>query len=211
MRRRGFTLIEVLVVLTIMAIIAVMAWQGIDGISRARGISQQATERTLRLSAMMNQWELDLSQIEDRAIVPALAFDGRALRLSRRTEAGVQIVVWSLQEGTWMRWASPSMVRGAELQEIWMRSQQLQGTEPQQVKLLEGVRTWQVYFYRGTAWTNAQSTGDAAPAPEGANPGGGANPGSQPARQAPPSGVRLVIELPEGTLTRDVLVRAASA
>ena len=203
MRRRGFTLIEVLVVLTIMAIIAVMAWQGIDGISRARGISQQATERTLRLSAMMNQWELDLSQIEDRAIVPALAFDGRALRLSRRTEGGVQIVVWSLQEGTWMRWASPPMVRGAELQETWMRSQQLQGTEPQQVKLLEGVRTWQVYFYRGTAWTNAQSTGDAA-AP--ADPAASAT-----QRQAPPSGVRLVIELPEGTLTRDVLVRAASA
>ena len=56
---------------------------------------------------------------------------------------------------------------------------------------------------RGTAWTNAQSSGDAATPPDAA--------ASAPQRQAPPSGVRLVIELPEGTLTRDVLVRAASA
>ena len=137
---------------------------------------------------MMNQWELDLSQIEDRAIVPALAFDGRALQLSRRTEGGVQIVVWSLQEGTWMRWASPPMVRAPSCRETWMRSQQLQGTEPQQVKLLEGVRMAGVLLPRHRL-DECASTGDvAAPADPAA---------IAPQRQAPPSGVRLVIELPK--------------
>jgi general secretion pathway protein J len=37
---RGFTLIEVLVAMSVMAIMAVMAWQGVDGIVRARDASQ---------------------------------------------------------------------------------------------------------------------------------------------------------------------------
>ena len=36
MAQRGFTLVEVLVALLIMAVMATMAWQGVDGIVRAR-------------------------------------------------------------------------------------------------------------------------------------------------------------------------------
>ena len=90
-----------------------------------------------------------------------------------------------------------------------MRSQQLQGLEPQQVKLLEHVGSWQIYFYRGQGWSNAQSTGDVAPPqPLAAAPPTAAASAVQ--RQQLPTGVRLVIELPEGKLTRDVLLEAAS-
>ena len=44
-RARGFTLVEVLVALLVMAIMAVMAWQGVDGIARAREISGSRLER----------------------------------------------------------------------------------------------------------------------------------------------------------------------
>ena len=44
----GFTLVEVLVALALMAVLAGMAWQGLDGISRARTASQQRVEQTLR-------------------------------------------------------------------------------------------------------------------------------------------------------------------
>ena len=45
----GFTLVEVLVAMVVMALMAVMAWQGVDGITRSRGVSQARLEYTLRL------------------------------------------------------------------------------------------------------------------------------------------------------------------
>ena len=40
LRVRGFTLVEVLIAMSIMAIVAVMSWQGVDGIVRARDVTQ---------------------------------------------------------------------------------------------------------------------------------------------------------------------------
>ena len=80
---RGFTLVEVLVALSIMAVLATMAWQGIDGIVRARDISQTQVERSLRLNTVMAQWEQDLAALIDTGAVPALAFDGATRRAVR--------------------------------------------------------------------------------------------------------------------------------
>lgn len=198
-RRSGFTLVEVLVALLIMAVIAVLGWRGIDSMARTREVAQAASERTLRLATLVAQFEQDLLAVQDNRSVPALAFDGAALRLVRRTDTGLQVVVWSLREGVWRRWAGPSATRVQALQDSWMASQQLLGTEPAQIRLLEGVSGWQVYFFREGAWTNAQSTGDLAAAP--AQPASGA---AAPAREKLPQGVRLQIELPEGPLTRDI-------
>jgi general secretion pathway protein J len=193
--RRGFTLVEVLVALMIMAVLAAMAWQGIDGIARSRGTAQSRMEQTLRLTAVLAQWEHDLQAVHDTyGAVPALAFDGATLRLVRRAEGGVQIVAWSLRGGAWLRWAGPPVTRAAELQEQWMRSQQLLGNEPGQLRTLGGVGDWQLYCYRGNAWSNCQSSADVAP-----GPGGGT-----PPREVLPSAVRLVLTLPEGALTRAV-------
>jgi len=200
----GFTLVEVLVALMIMAVLSTMAWQGVDGMVRARDTSQEATERTLRLTTVMAQWEQDLASLYDNASVPAIAFDGANLRLSRTTPDGAQVVVWSLREGVWRRWASPSVKRAFELQQAWLMSQQLIGTEDQQVRLLDGATQWQLYFFRGNAWSNAQSSADTAPAP-------GAGPTAAPPRAALPTGVRLVLDFGDSRrLTRDLLVGPTS-
>ena len=81
----------------IMSILATMAWQGVDGIVRARDASERQLQQTLRLNTVVAQWEQDLSQLQETDVVPALAFDGVSLRLTRRTEAGLQLVVWSLR------------------------------------------------------------------------------------------------------------------
>ena len=202
-RAGGFTLVEVLVALLIMAILSTMAWQGVDGMVRARDASQAAAERTLRLTTVMAQWEQDLSSLYDSSNVPTLAFDGANLRLARFTPVGAQIVVWSLREGVWRRWASPSVTRSFELQQAWLMSQQLIGNEEQQVQLLEGATQWQLYFFRGNAWSNAQSSAGvpATPAPSPAQA-----PGLAP-RAALPNGVRLVLSFgDERRLTRDVML-----
>ena len=203
----GFTLVEVLVALLIMAVIAAMGWQGVSAMARAREIGTATSERVLRLSALVGQWEQDLAAVYDSPQVPGLSFDGASLRLVRRLDEGVAVVVWSLREGIWRRWASPVTTRQGDLQQAWLASQQLQGPEPGQLRLLDGVREWQVYFWRGQAWTNAQSSGDVqalqvTPAPLGTS--GGATPLVQSVKL--PTGVRLQIDLPEGRIQRDVML-----
>ena len=166
-RARGFTLVEVLVALLIMAVMAGIAWQGIDGIVRTRDTSGALVERTMRLNTVVTQWEQDLLALYDSPLVPALAFDGLSLRLTREAEGGVRVVTWSLRGSDWVRWTGPVTTRSADLQDAWVQSQQLLGTEAGTLRVLEGVTGWQVYFYRGNGWSNAQSSGDleAPPAP----------------------------------------------
>jgi len=203
---RGFTLAEVLVALALMALLASLSWQGIASVADAKRASDQRVNRTLRAGTVLAQWEQDLSQLHDTPLVPALAFDGATLRLVRRQEGGLQVVAWALREGRWMRWASPVVTRTGALQQAWISSQQLLGNEPNQLVLWDGIAAWQVYFYRGNAWSNAQSSGDVVPAAGSASAPG-------PARVQLPTGVRLVLSLAvtaEGqatpTLTRDLLL-----
>jgi general secretion pathway protein J len=197
MRARGFTLVEVLVALLILSVLSVMAWRGIDGMARARDGSQAQMEGTLRLNTVIAQWEQDLASIHDTDAVPALSFDGATVRLARTVPGGVQLVAWSLRGSQWLRWAGPVVQRSAALQESWLSSQQLLGNETGQLRLVDGVSEVQIYFYRGNGWSNAQSTGDMAPA--------SAAPGAQQ-RQVLPAGVRLVLTQHGRQLTRDVLL-----
>ena len=212
LKRRGFTLIEVLVALLIMAILAGLAWQGLDAMVRTRASTDAVMTSTLRLNTVMTQWEQDLAAVQDVRASPAISFDGQSLRLTRRVEGGVALVVWAVRGGVWQRWASPPLAKVADLREQWLRSQQLLGNEAGQTTLGEA-SAWQVYFYRGGSWTNAQSTGDldapreAVPPPP-VTPASGVAPSPAPTGEAPreqlPAAVRMVITLGSGTLTRDV-------
>ncbi len=231
-RQRGFTLIELLVALVVMAVLAALSWQGIDSMMRARETTQASLERTLRLSNVMLQWEQDLVSVVQtpQSVAPALTFDGASVRMLRRTEAGMQVVVWALREGALLRWASPATTRSAQLLEFWLQSLQLLGNEAGQLRAIEGLASVQVYFYRNNAWTNPQSTGDfSAPAPEvvippaagASGPSSGAVAGNPNVRVIPvapsrarlaelPAGVRLQLgfasEGEEIRLTRDVVM-----
>ena len=219
MRRRvtGFTLVEVLVALVVMAIMSLMAWQGVDGIVRARESNQTHLERTLRLETVISQWEQDLASLQDSNVVPALTCDGQSVRLTRRTDRGLQVVAWSLRpdtsNSTWQRWAGPAVTTTTALQESWLQTQQFQGNETGQLRALAGLDQWQVYFFQGNAWANCQSTGNVTTAPPAGAGSAAAASGvaATPLRQALPSGVRLVLAFApgsglSGSLVRDVLI-----
>lgn len=201
-RRRagGFTLIEVMVALVVMAVLAGLAWRGVDGMVRAREVSQSRMDRTDRLVTVITQWEQDLRSVHDDGpvfddgSVSAMSFDGRSLRLVRSHEGGVQVVAWMLAEGRWLRWAGPAVTREAELQEQWRQAQLLQGGEPGQVRLIDGVDGWQLYYFRDGQRTNPQSSADLVQPPAGG--------ASSPGRAKLPDGVELVLRLQDQTLTR---------
>ena len=237
-RRRcaGFTLVEVLVALLVMAILAGLSWQALGSVMRARDDSQARVDRTVRLATVLTQWEQDLLAVHDTEAVPALAFDGQTLRLTRRNEEGVQLVAWAVRNNQWQRWAGPTLVTTGALQEAWLRSQQLLGTEPGTVLLAEDASQWQIYFARDGQWSNSQSTGDlvavpqAAPPPpppaptpktDGDNPPPTGSPPPPPTppppagpsllREALPEAVRLQVTLGGQVLTRDIALGPAGS
>ena len=200
-RSAGFTLVEVLVAIVIMAIMSLLAWQGVDGIVRARDSNQVRLEQTLRLETVISQWEQDLASLQESTAVPALTCDGQTVRLTRRAEGGLQVVAWSLRpdnsNSMWQRWAGPAVTTTTALQESWLRTQQFQGQETGQLRALTGLDQSQVYFFQGNAWANCQSSGDVA--------------ASGVQRQVLPTGVRLVLAFApgsglNGSLVRDTLI-----
>ncbi|MBQ1762022.1 MAG: prepilin-type N-terminal cleavage/methylation domain-containing protein [Aquincola sp.] len=188
-RQHGFTLVEVMVAMFIMAVMAVMAWQGVDAIARSRTVAKASVDRTLRVGTVLAQWQADLRAVQPNQVVDPLNLTNQLARLIRSTDDGVQVVVWSLRGGRLLRWASPSTRLAGELQEYWLRSQQLLGTESAQLLMLDGVSGWQTYCSDGSpSLNNCEST-----------------------QEAMPVAVRLVLQFDgetAGTLTRDTALPA---
>ncbi|MFY9460303.1 prepilin-type N-terminal cleavage/methylation domain-containing protein [uncultured Aquabacterium sp.] len=172
--QRGFTLIEVLVALLILSVLAATASKGIDAISTARQVADGSLKQTLRVQSVMTQLDADLSQVIDTQIVMGMQFDGANLRLTRRTSAGVQVVVWTVRERRLLRWASPETSRVGDLQTHWRNSNQLQGREVGTLVALNGVDQWQVFCFRNGSLSNCQSTGNVVRTASGTDTGTGA-------------------------------------
>ena len=201
---RGFTLIEVLVSLLILSVLAASAWKGLDAISTARQVAEDNLQQTLRLQAVMTQFETDLAQVLDTQVTQGFQFDGAALRMTRRSPSGVQVVVWSLREGRWQRWVSAESTQVGGLQRAWQQSQQLLGRERGTLVALRGVAQWQVFCFRNGAMSNCQSSGDVVRGAAGADALSGL-------REHLPQAVRLQLVLGEGSgfqgkLSRDLML-----
>ena len=212
---KGFTLIELLVAISLMALMAVLSWRGLDGISRSQQRLQQHADEVLTLQATLTQWGTDLDALVSQPGVPGLDWDGRTLRIVRRSSAspgdGLVVVAWALRstgagQGQWLRWQSPPLADRSQLDLAWQKAGVWAQTPSTEDRLRE-VRTvpvdqWQVFYYRNNAWTNPLSSADRADASAAAATTAGAT------ALALPDGVRLVLTLSpgqavSGTLTRD--------
>ena len=209
-RSRGFTLVEVMVALLIMAILAALAFRGVEALVRAKDAALASTDRTLKMNTGMSQFEYDMSQVVDSKVLPRpIMFDGATLRVARRSPAGIQLVLWTLQDHRWQRWASPPYVHMTDLTDAWMRSQQWDSVSGSAVTVLANVDDFQVYVCNpatiatsGCSWNNVQSTQGAAAAPPVAVPPDAAV-SAVPVTSAQPNGIRIVLKVPEGEITRE--------
>ena len=220
-RARGFTLIELLVAVSVMALLAVLSWGAIDGMQRTQQVTQVRADELLRLQSALGQWMADLDAVEVTDELPALNFDGRVLRLTRRDSgetardsAGLRVVAWGRNSttGQWTRWQSPPLRQREELARAWQRSAQWgeQGALVPRASVVSGnggdaasddsvlalmpVGQWQLFFHRGETWGNPLSAV------------GNESTGGQVTSPLP-NGVRLVLTLPEGQVMAGTLVR----
>ena len=234
--QRGFTLIELLVALALMALMAAMSWRGLDGMVGAQKRLAQHSDEVLTLQTALAQWGADLDALAQQPNTPSIDWDGRALRLLRRGSQsageGLHVVAWSqrLVGGTthWLRWQSPALSTRAELQAAWNQAARWGQNPSDDDRRLEVRITplvgWQIFFYRGGAWTNPLSSADGSAPADGAAPApavaasGAPMPGlpagagiGDPTRGtvagATPDGVRLLLTLPPGQAVSGVLTR----
>jgi general secretion pathway protein J len=208
---RGFTLIELLVAIAVMALLSLVSWRGLDSMSRATTQNQQRADAVLTLQATLAQWGADLDATTALAQTRPIDWDGRVLRLTRRssdpTAPAVLVVAWTLRAGPdgvrWRRWQSPPFTTRGDWQQAWNLAAswaQDGGAQPggyTDVALMPA-DSWQLYYFRENTWAPASTLPAAAANP--ANPAGPI--------VAMPDGVRLVLSLPpgdglSGTLTRD--------
>ena len=211
--QRGFTLVELLVALFVMALLAMMSWRGLDGMTRAHAQTQARSDEVLTLQVGLAQWAADLDGVMQLPQANALEWNGRVLRMTRRSTSagtdGALVVAWTRRivngTGTWLRWQSPQLTTRGELDEAWQRADTWSQNPSDDAKAREvavaPLQEWQIFFFRGDAWTNPLSSDVTA------NPRAGV----APVPNAPaviPDGVRVVLTLPpgqaiSGTLTRD--------
>ena len=209
--QRGFTLVELLVALFAMSILAVLSWRGLDGMSRARSITEARSDEVLALQIGLAQWGADLDAMEQVPGMKAIEWNGRVLRLTRRstTQAsdGVLVIGWTRRvvgdRAMWLRWQSEPVTTFGDLQQAWQQADLWsQNAGPQRDPrdvAVSPLDDWQVFFFRDNAWTNPQSSGITSSSILATGSG---------TTWTPPDGVRLMLALPAdqavaGTITRD--------
>jgi len=192
---KGFTLIEVLVASAILALMALISWRGLDGMFKTQTALQTRSDATQNLQMGMAQWRTDLDNMLVLQGTPALEWDGRVMRITRQhsqdPKAGVQVVAWTLGNGQWTRWQSEPLMQNDAWTQAWTQAQiwaesagNLKANTAQEV-VIHPVQTWQIYFHRDGAWTNALSS----------DVNTNSNTNGKSSLQNLPEGLRLVLEL----------------
>ncbi len=210
-RRRsalGFTLVELLVALAVMALLAIVSWRGLDGMVRAQEQTRQRGSDLLALQAALAQWGTDLDALLALPGTVPLDWDGQVLRLTRRSSAvpdpGALVVGWTRRsvqgQDYWLRWQSAPLRTRSQWQQAWQQAAQWArnpGDADRRAEVaLVPLAGWQLFYHRGGAWSNPQSS-------TGGSDGAGAQAGA-----GIPDGVRLQLDLAPGQalvgrITRD--------
>jgi general secretion pathway protein J len=203
-RAAGFTLVELLVALSMMALMAGLSWGGLAGMARVQAETDARADQMLALQIGLAQWGTDLDALAQLPQTTALEWDGRVLRMTRRGTAGfmdsLYVVAWTERQGRWLRWQSPPLRTRGEMTAAWQQAglwSQNPGDEQRRFEVaIAPLKAWQLFYFRGNAWTHPLSSDAAAvglaPAPDTAA-------GDGSLRTAiVPDGVRLVLMLPQG-------------
>lgn len=198
-RQQGFTLLELILAISILSVLTLLAWRTLDTLSRTETWTQERTRHWQGWRIALAQWQTDLDALEDLAPEPAPVFDGLVIQWVRRAAPspddpmpGWQVVAWGLQPDAQgarrlARWTSPVLRERQALLQAWQAARLWARNPTDELRdrqtLLAAVQDWQLFYYRGGAWSNPQSSG-------------GTGTGTDTGDAAAPSGIRLLLTLP---------------
>ena len=152
--------------------------------ARAQETTRQRADELLLVQAALGQWGADLDALLAVPNTTPLDWDGQVLRMTRRSSAvpdeGALVVAWTRRDvqgaGHWLRWQSAPVRTRADWQQAWQQAA-LWARNPGEAErrrevVLLPLDNWQLFYYRGGAWSNPQSSGDATPGNAAALPDG---------------------------------------
>ncbi len=193
-----------MVALVLVSLMALLAWRGIEGMSQAVQQTAAHEQSAQRLSTALAQWMADLDALTETNHIKALDYDGQLVRMTRRSTdpTGVTVVAWVIRSGRLLRYASPAVTDKTALQVAYLAATRWGRTPLPEDAVrtvdLMAADSWQIFYYRGEAWSNPLSSPSTASA------------------DVVPDGIRLTLTVPAGVnwagnITRDWVQPALGA
>lgn len=170
LRRRGFTLVELLVAIAVLAIVAVLGWRGLDGIVRSRQALTAKMEETRGIQLAFAQLQSDLEHVSGYNLVgqrPNLLADGQRMNVVRTVLAEgeptrLQVVSYRIEGGMFTRRESRATRDLVQLDVLWQAA--LGDADPTPgIPLQAGVQAMTVRVWEKRSWRVLPS-GTALPA-----------------------------------------------
>jgi type II secretion system protein J len=170
---KGFTLLELLLVIGISAFIALIAWSMIDLLIRTRQSADQKSEQIQSLQASFSQWKSDLNRMVNMPGVSSWSWDGRTLRITRQSPAqdsGLVVVAWRLvtdnetpDTNMLERWQSKTTSTNAQWMAAWQVASQAsdstdRGLQDKRHTIpMRGLMDWQLWNYSNGEWAQVMA------------------------------------------------------
>ena len=179
-RRRGFTLVELLVAISVLALVAVLGWRGLDGIVRARLALTGQLEQSRGMQLTFAQMQNDCEHLAPSALLRRrtnLSAENNRLTLVRTVLADdqatqLQVVAYRIRDGVLQRRESAATRDLAELATLWQSALNDTDTGGSTVVLQADVTGMTLRIWQGGAWQAAAGNVAAAAA---VVPGGAAS------------------------------------
>jgi general secretion pathway protein J len=169
-RRKGLTLIELLVAISVLAFVAVLGWRGLDSIVRARIALTEDLEQTRGMQLAFAQLQNDCAHVAAMSSIAGrvpLVIEQDRLTLIRTVfsdnqPSRLQVITYRVREGVLMRRESEATRDLKELDSLWLAAQG-ETDASQAVALQSGVSAMTMRLWNGAGWHAADAINAAPP------------------------------------------------